>query len=275
MTTLIAWASYSNTGQSAHLPRAIYVASDSRITWGSVARRWEAGRKVFTPLKEPHIFGYCGDVVFPSLALGQIISAIDYEILFPPEASANDKNEIIFETIKESHRQRLNVPEQNFQILHVHRTQNWPSTAFAAWIISYDVATASWSCNQVPLPSTTGIAIALGTGASAAKSHAIKWAESDVGGTSRAIFSAFCDAVTSGNDPLSGGTPQISALYTESAPRPLGYVEDGLTFLHGLQLGPSGTLTNIEWRDRLFQRVDPTMLSPIAGARRFARPTLK
>lgn len=275
MTTLIAWISYSNTGQSAHLPRAIYVASDSRITWGSAARRWEAGRKVFTPLKEPHIFGYCGDVVFPSLALGQVIAAIDYGILFSAEANADDKNEIIFETIKESHRQRLNVPEQSFKILHIHRIQNWPSTTFAAWVISYDAATALWSCNKVALPSATGIVIALGTGAGAAKSHASKWAESDVGGTSRAIFSAFCDALTSGADPLSGGVPQISALYTENAPRPLGYVENGLMFLHGLQLGPSGTFDNIEWRDRLFQRVDPIMLSPITGARRFARPSLK
>jgi hypothetical protein len=275
MTTLIAWTSYSNTGQSPHLPRAIYVASDSRITWGSAASRWEAGRKVFTPLKEPHIFGYCGDVVFPSLVLGQVIAAIDCGVLFAPESNANEKNEVIFDTIKASHERRFNVPEQSFQILHVHRTQNWPSTNYVAWLISYDSATNSWSCSQVTIPSRTGIVIALGTGASAAKSHASKWAGSDVGGTSRAIFSAFCDAVISGNDPLSGGTPQIAALYTKNAPRPLGYVENGLTFLNGLQLGPSGALINIEWRDRLFQRVDPSMLSPIEGARRFARPTIK
>jgi len=82
MTTLIAWIVYSATGERPELPRAIYVASDSRITWGSQARRWDAGRKVFNPSKAPHIFGYCGDVVFPSLVLGQVISAIDNNIMF-------------------------------------------------------------------------------------------------------------------------------------------------------------------------------------------------
>lgn len=275
MTTLIAWTSYSDTGESPHLPRAMYVASDSRITWGSAARRWEAGRKIFTPLTAPHIFGYCGDALFPTLALGQIISAIDYGILFPSDASPSEKNKIIFASIQESHKQRHGAPEQNFTILHVHRTQNWPSTAFAAWVISYDAAAKSWNCDQISLPSTTTIAIVLGSGASFAEAHASRWASSDVGGTSRAIFSAFCDAVTSGNDPLSGGVPQISALYTENAPRPLGYVENGFTFLHGLQIAPCGPLANIEWRDRLFQEVDPYTFKPMQGARRFARPPLK
>ena len=45
----------------------IYLASDSRITWGSANRRWDAGRKLFTSDKSSHAFGYCGDVVFPSL----------------------------------------------------------------------------------------------------------------------------------------------------------------------------------------------------------------
>jgi hypothetical protein len=275
MTTLIAWTSYSDTGVSPHLPRAMYVASDSRITWGSASRKWEAGRKIFAPLKEPHIFGYCGDALFPTLVLGQIISAIDYGILFPPCASANEKNEIIFASMQESHKQRHGVLEQDFKILHVHRTQNWPSTAFAAWVISYGAAAKSWNCDQISLPSTTGIAIALGSGASVAEAHAGRWANSDVGGMSRAIFSAFCDAVTSGNDPLSGGAPQISALYTKDPPRPLGYAENGLTFLHGLQLATCGTLANIEWRDRLFQEIDPNTLMSIQGARRFARPPLK
>jgi len=81
MTTVIAWISYSDTGESPDLPRAMYMASDSRITWGSRVRRWDAGRKIFSPFKEPHIFEYWGDVVFPSLVLGQLVSAIDHGIL--------------------------------------------------------------------------------------------------------------------------------------------------------------------------------------------------
>jgi hypothetical protein len=275
MTSVIAWISYSDTGESPELPRAMYMASDSRITWGTQVRRWDAGRKIFSPYKEPHLFGYCGDVVFPSLVLGQLVSAIDHGILFPPEASAVEKNSAVFESIKASHKRRHNVQEQDFTILHVHRCYDWPSTTFAAWVISYAAAHGLWNCQEIPLPLDTAIAVALGSGADSAKSHVGRWADSDVGGTSRAIFSAFCDAITSGEDRLSGGVPQMSGLYTEGPPQPLGYIENGLSFLHGLQLEPGGALSNIEWRDRLFQRVDPRTRLPIPDARRFARPRLE
>ena len=45
---------------------------------------------------------------------------------------------------------------------------------------------------------------------------------SDVGGTSRSIFSAFYDAMQSSDDPLSGGYPQIAALYTTRKPQVIG-----------------------------------------------------
>ena len=72
MTTLQSWVSYSDTGEKPHLPRAVYIASDSRITWGAAHRRWEAGRKVFAAKEYPHLFGYCGDVILPALLIGQI-----------------------------------------------------------------------------------------------------------------------------------------------------------------------------------------------------------
>jgi len=274
MTTVLAWISYSDTGERPDLPRAIYVASDSRITWGSQAHRWDAGRKIFAPIKEPHLFGYCGDVVFPSLVLGQLVSAIDQEILFSSEASGAEKNAVILESIKTSHHRRHNVREQDFTIVHVYRTQDWPSTKFACWAIRYEASNGQWHCCELPLPSKTGTVVALGSGANAARSHADRWAGSDVGGTSRAIFSAFCEAIMSGDDRLSGGMPQISSLYTVGPPRPLGFTERGLLFLHGLQLEPGGAVANVEWRDRLFQRVDPTTMRPLEGARRFARPNL-
>jgi hypothetical protein len=274
MTTLLVWVSYTTTGERSDLPRSMYMASDSRITWGSEARRWDAGRKIFAPVKEPHLFGYCGDVVFPSLVLGQLVSAIDQGILFHPDASAVEKNASVLASIKTSHSRRHNVAEQDFEIVHVYRPQDWPSTEFSCWIISYTAKNGQWHCREPLLPSTTGVIISLGSGANAARAYADRWAQSDVGGTSRAIFSAFCDAVMSADDRLTGGVPQILGLYTQGPPRPLGFSERGLLFLHGLQLELSATIANVEWRDRLFQRIDPMTSQPLDGARRFARPNL-
>jgi hypothetical protein len=58
MTTLIAWVAFTDTGEHPELPRAVYMASDSRITWGSSGRRWDAGRKLFSPHEQPHLFGH-------------------------------------------------------------------------------------------------------------------------------------------------------------------------------------------------------------------------
>jgi hypothetical protein len=131
MTTLLVWVSYSTTGERSDLPRAMYMASDSRITWGSEFRRWDAGRKIFAPVKEPHLFGYCGDVVFPSLVLGQLVSAIDQGILFHPETSGDERNASVLASLKTSHQRRQNVEERDFEIVHVYRSQDWPSTEFS------------------------------------------------------------------------------------------------------------------------------------------------
>ena len=62
-----------------------YIASDSRITWGN-NDIFDYCKKVFTCKQFPEIFGYCGDVLFPSIVLSQIaemISCIEHHIQYP------------------------------------------------------------------------------------------------------------------------------------------------------------------------------------------------
>jgi hypothetical protein len=96
MTTLIAWISYGHSG----LATAVYLASDSRITWGSQNNRWDAGRKLFTASTSPHAFGYCGDVVFPSLVLAQVASAIDQKLVFDSNALPDVKHAAIVSLLR-------------------------------------------------------------------------------------------------------------------------------------------------------------------------------
>jgi hypothetical protein len=272
MTTLIAWVAFTDTGERPELARAVYVASDSRITWESSGHRWDAGRKLFSPHEQPHLFGYCGDVVFPSLVLGQIISAIDQGILFDPSDSADRKHQVILESIMASHDCPHDVGEQDFSILHVVRRSAWPATAFSGWVIRYRAKTRDWSSEVLPFPTKTGLLIALGSGAGMAKAHTRRWNESDVGGMSRAIFSAFCETISASKNKLSGGPPQLSGLYGEGPPKTFGVIQNGSPFFHGLPLKREMALSNIEWRDELFQTIDPISLSAAKGARRFARP---
>lgn len=272
MTTLVSWITYSTTGEKSELPRAIYIASDSRITWGSDSLRWDSGRKVFSSSIEPHMFAYCGDVVFPSLVLAQLVTAIDNNVLFESGSTAEQKHETVYEVIKSSYGKGHNHPLTDFSIIHVYRTAIWPSTEFKFWHIKYTAKNRKWESNEVTLPLETGLIVSLGSGSSSAKNHEYNWAKSDVGGTSRSYFSAFCDSISSEDDKLSGGAPQLCAIYPNLAPQNLGVIIDKRYFLYGMELEFTEQLQNIDWKDELFRDVDAKTGQLKVGARRFVRP---
>lgn len=270
MTTLIAWVAYPQS----KIVSAVYLASDSRITWGSKNSRWDAGRKLFTTSISAHAFGYSGDVVFPSLVLAQVTSAIDNKLLFEDSASPGDKHAAVLSVIKSSFDRRHNAPDHSFTIVHAHRNKSERAASFHIWRVDYDHRSGSWSDNSLKLPRETTTIIELGSGASASQKYIQRWRSSDVGGTSCSIYSAFCDALEGNSDPLSGGAPQLAALYTKGAARPLGVVYNGRHYLHGLPLARQVLSSKLEWRDKLFQRIDVAVGRPVQGARRFARPPI-
>lgn len=272
MTTLLSWVSYSDSGKATHLPRAVYLASDSRITWGSAGRRWEAGRKVFAPTTEPHLFGFCGDVVLPALVIGQIVSAIDAGVFFAADAVARDRHEAVLRAVERGLARAVAAPTLNFTIHHLLRERGWPDTSFRAWNITYDAASSVCASAEIAIPKATEVVASSGSGHIAAKTHRERWHETEAEGRSRAILASFCDSIRSGNDPLSGGPPQLSAIYTKGAPSQIGMYLDGRRFMNGLEVDVTPSLKNAEWRDCLGQQIDPITGKPEQGARRFGRP---
>lgn len=272
MTTLLSWISYSDTGEQSHLPRAVYLVSDSRITWGRADRRWENGRKVFAPLTEPHLFGYNGDVVLPALILGQLTSAMDARVLFDAGATAADRHQTVFGVIRRAVACAIETPTQNFAIHHLLRESDWPSTTFRAWDISFDARTRTCESTELSIPTTTNLVASFGSGSGTAKSQLDRWNASDAAGRSRAVLSSFCDAIRSGQDPLSGGPPQLAALYTSGSPVQIGMCIGERRYLNGLEVDPRENLASIEWRNELGEVVDPTTGRTPISARRFARP---
>jgi hypothetical protein len=272
VTTLQSWISYSDTGESPELPRAVYLASDSRITWGVADRRWEAGRKVFAPSVEPHLFGFCGDVVLPALIIGQVVSAIDAGILFSDAASADERHETVLRAVKRGVASAVSTPTLDFAIHHLHRVKSWPETCFRAWSISYSSITRTCISREVVIPLTTAVVGSFGSGRQAAREHLDRWQNTEAVGRSRTILASFCDSIRSGEDPLSGGPPQLAALYTSGPPVQIGMYVDERLFFNGLEVDVGTILLNAEWRDGLGQRIDPQTGAAAQGARRFARP---
>lgn len=268
---LVSWAVH-RAGQASQ-PTSIYFTSDSRITWGSHTTYWDGGRKVFACRIEPHMFAYCGDVVFPSLVLAQIVSAIDNGVLFESNANAEQKHAVICTSLKKSFERRRDTPDQDFSILHALRMGENAERHFAVWHVSYSCKRKKWQSTSLPIPSTTGLIAVLGSGESSVKKHIDRWTASDVGARSSAFFSGFCDALFSTEDKYSGGMPQIAALNPGSHAQIIGFIDDDAHYLHGLEVIPAKTLGRLKWRDRHFQNIDPLTLKQDAAARRLKRPS--
>jgi hypothetical protein len=147
MTSLIAWIAVDQ-----RVPSAFYMASDSRISWGSEHSRWDAGRKLFLCRRHSDIFGYAGDVVFPSLVLGQITEAADVNLLFQNHDTSEDRHMKFVDATKASFQRRHNAPNFDFFILHGSRQFSGPKAQFRLWCLSFNAATRKWVDSEINVP---------------------------------------------------------------------------------------------------------------------------
>ena len=119
MTLLVSWV-----GIDTHGPSSIYIASDSQISWGTSAK-FDLGRKVFAFSKWPDILGYCGDVLFPSIVLNQIVELGDAGLLFAPTYSCTQKFQAIVNKLNDSFaaypQMHSGLAENSLSVIHASR----------------------------------------------------------------------------------------------------------------------------------------------------------
>lgn len=267
MTTLLAWISVDTRG-----PSSIYIVADSRITWGSASSRWDSGRKVFA-CRSADIFGYCGDVLYPTLALGQLGDLVDRGLLWDRAVDADARHTKFFEYVKDSFGRRHNAPEYDFTIVHCSRDGLGLAGTFHIWKVSYRARFREWLDERVNIgnPIQSTVLLQLGSGRQALDHEITAWSVSSQGGTSRSIFSAFCDSLEKGQDPLSGGMPQIVSLDRRSGGQVIGFIAEGTRYLYGLPIQALPELASIMWVDSLFQRMSPETGALLPNAQRHAR----
>jgi hypothetical protein len=267
MTSLIAWVG-ANQGFS-----SIYLASDSRISWGSNTSPlvWDCGRKLFASRNHPEILGYCGDVLFPSQVLAQIVEHIDAGLFFKSDETPEEKSERIFSSLKNSF---LGYPIQQssqVSILYCTRQNIGKKPIIYTWSISWKAG--KWERSPLPLPTRSDLILAIGSGEITIRKFYDKWNNSEIGNTSRNVFSAFCDALKSCGDPRSGGAPQLVGLYREGTARSFGVIFNNERYLFGLPVSSDAEWEKVEWRNELFERCNAESRTVLEGAQRHARPT--
>jgi len=265
MTSLVVW-----TGVDSRAPASIYLASDSRLSWEN-GDTWDFGRKVFASHRYPDILGYYGEVLFTSQVLGQIVNLIDADSLFKADSSPELKFEAISTVIKQAHSTYPQKMRSTFSVIHCSRRGSGMSTSFALFELLWGPV-RGWQTKTIPVPPRSEVAAIYGSGKKSITESVKRWKLSEVGGTSRSIFSAFCDSLASGSDRATGGAPQLAGIYRKGAARSFGVISEKHRYLHGLCVDGLPYLGGVEWFNELFERCDWETMKRLSDAQPQPRP---
>jgi hypothetical protein len=264
MTMLVAWLAADSRG-----PASLYLASDSRITWDG-SGSWDRGRKLFSCRKYPYLFGYVGEAFFPSQVLGQVIERIEADLL---EASnPEDFAHQVVSLIQDMLRDRPHAVRGDFRVILAQRYGQRMSSTFHVHDAHFPT-TGDPDLERCALPQHSDVVGAWGSGARTFRHHYERWASSDIRETSRAMFSAFCDSLAAGGDPLSGAPPQLIGLYRIGAGRPFGLIWEGRRYYCATEVLGEVTTRDVQWHNALFEVCDPQTLERATGAQPQPRPS--
>lgn len=266
MTTLIAWL-----GVDSRSPSSLYLAADSRFSWGRQAS-WDYGRKLFASKSSPVMLGYCGDVLFASHGISQALDHLESGSLHPADARPLERVEALSHFLQRSMSTYPESQRREFAVLFAMRIGSIMQSSFYVARIHCSHAQA-WTTTELKLPERSGVIDALGSGKIAFDAADGKWNRSEVGSTSRAVYSAFCDHVASGADPATGGAPQLVGLYRANTARTFGVIHKGRRWISGAEVTATNVASAVEWRDDLFQNCDANTMKVLTSAQRHARPS--
>jgi hypothetical protein len=267
MTLLVSWLATDKNGT----PTSAYIAADSRISWGSVGF-FDHGRKVFAFKNSPDILGYCGDVLFPSIVLGQILEMGDRGLLFPPDATCKERFEAILAQLMHQFQHYPHTVEQitvdTLQILHISRDPH-KNTQFACFLMEWR-RTSGWKSEEIEPPQQVGVLKVLGSGEREFKENLIRYEKGLDQGTSRCVFHCFCDSLFNIKDYYCGGAPQLVGLYTnpKSSGITYGIIKNSQRYFLGALIDKTASYEGVEWRNEFFEICDGSTMKTKKGAQK-------
>ncbi len=270
MTLLVAWAGIDPRG-----PSSIYIASDSRISWGS-ATSFDYGRKVFSFSRWPDVLGYSGDVLFPSIALNQIVELADAGLLFAPGYSCEQKFQAIVDKLNDLFQKypklHSGISENSLSIIHASRDST-NNKKFSCYTISW-TSQRGWHGDISTLPKSSDVLFALGTGAPEFSENFLRYKVGKNRETSRAVFHCFCDTLTQISDPLVGGSPQLVGIYRKptSSGFTVGIIYNDKRYFLGAHIDNGRNFNAVEWRNANFERCDGRTMVKLPDAQPQADP---
>jgi hypothetical protein len=265
MTLLISWI-----GVDSRKVSSLYIASDSRVSWTS-ATTFDSGRKVYGCVNHPIIIGYCGDVLFPSIVLGQVVEAADSRVLFNEGASGETMLAAVESMIKRAIMEYpIQLPTVAADSVEFILAVRGPDGAFSCRTLLWTRATNAWQGAAVAFAPYSNTLVVLGSGS---QNFMKKFAEYQRGNdrkTSRAAYQCLCHTLAEGRDAYCGGAPQLVGLYNKFPARRFGIIHKKKRFLHGAEIPDDAELnfSGVEWRNERFEICDGATKQIMLGAQR-------
>jgi len=267
MTLLSSWLGVDSRG-----PSSIYILSDSRISWGDSAK-FDYGKKVFGCENSPDIFGYCGDVLFPSIVLNQIICIADQGLLFKENATCEQKSQAVINKLIQSFKNYPNevngITTSSLEIIHCSRDDNF---SFYCKKMKWKKSTNKWSGETIEFEEHSDKLFVVGSGAKEFLVKYKKYWESENKKTSRALFHCFTDTLNDIKDKYCGGAPQLVGLYRIGNARHYGMIYNGKRYFQGVEIDNLINFDNIQWRNELMEICDGNTLKIKENAQRQPNP---
>jgi hypothetical protein len=273
MTLVVAWIGVVEGKK----PASVYIASDSRITWINGKTKFDNGRKVFGFKKSPDIMGYCGDVLFPSIVLNQVVEMADSGMLFNNKINCHQRFEKVRLKIQEQFDNYPNevngITSNSLKIIFASRENRYN---FSCYILEWKKG-EKWQYKPIKLPEKSDVLTFIGSGEAEFKDKLSMYRDikNPNSGTSRAIFHCFCDVLENIKDISCGGAPQLVGIYNIENGRNFGIISKQKRYLLGAEVTELQGLDSIEWRNELFERCDGKTMKIIKTAQRQPNPLTK
>ena len=264
MTLIVSWIGVDQKVNGNPIA-SLYIGTDSRYSWNR-NEHYDFGIKVFGSQEFPEIFGFCGDVTFPTLIFGQLIPLIDLGLLINETDNCEFKNQKIFNYIKSSISEYpTKFLAENFTIVH--------GTRFNRMFKLYKIEHKSKSGitnKEVDLPIASTKVFSGGSGSTEFENNWTTWSNQSHNNfkTSRAVYHCIGNTLEDIKDKQTGGLPQIIGLYRVRNAQIFGTIKNGKKYIYGKEVSENLNSNKIEWRNENFERVDPRTMELVEGAQR-------
>jgi hypothetical protein len=230
MTSLVAWV-----GRDSRSLSSAYIATDSRVSWRA-GELWDGGRKTFASTSFPDIFGYVGDVLMPSVVLSQFSTSLDVGLF--GRSSVQERFAALV-TLAKQQLGEVPLPHRHpFKIVHCARIGD------------------GMDMTEPGGDKLADVLLVQGSGHDAVKERLTEWRNSEIGGTSRAVFGAFVSSVMGGGHPLSGGPVQLVGLHRRAHGQVFGVWHEGHRYLAGSRVPKPDPHAGVQWFNERFERCD-------------------